>query len=166
MLVLLIGTGMFALAFAVHVLLWRVRTPRRQLWTLIMLFLLVSLIGSALLLWFGAADALIPAELVLALVLFGSYCAIYLILFSALEADSPTLTIIGLIERSGKSGISREDLSRAMATRAYIPTRVQQMINDGMAICVDDRIYAGVNGQRLVSLILFLRRLLNRPESI
>jgi hypothetical protein len=162
---LLIGSAMFALAFAAHVVWWRLRKPRQQGTTLVALFSLVAAVAVGALLALGLDRfGLNLAQLVLTVDLFGSYALIYLILFSALEADSPTLTMIRLVQKRGPRGMSEDDLVRAMAGQSFVKRRVQQMIDERMAVRIGDRLYASRKGRWLAAPILFYRRLLKRGQ--
>ena len=100
--------ALLAIAFAIHVVWWRLKVPRRQSFALAMLFLSVAVCGFAVI---HAAD-LFPGELplprfLLALLLFGGGGLVYLIFFTALEADSPSLTVLRLISDAGSGGFTR-----------------------------------------------------------
>jgi hypothetical protein len=163
--VLIAGAGLFAFAFVIHVVIWRFRVPRHQALAVVLLFLAVGLIGLSAFAGFGLdALHLTPLRLVLAIILFGSFGVSYLILFSALEADSPTMTIIGLITANGDRGICREELSEAMANHSFVQLRLNQMLHDGMAYRSGDRLLPGAQGLFLTKLILWYRRLLGREH--
>lgn len=156
----LAGTGLFLLAFVLHLAVWRSRVPRRQLGTLVVLFaavLVAGLIAGAFYSWTSWVRP------ILAIGLYGSYVVVYVILFTAIEADSPTLTILGLIQARGDRGISHDELARIMAEHPYFQIRLGQMLRDGMAVKTGDRLVAGQHGHLLAKLVLRYRALLGRP---
>jgi hypothetical protein len=165
MAVLLSAAALFAAALAIHLVWWRVSVPRAQLAALLGLFLATAVVGFAAI---GAGD-LVGGELplprlLLAILLFGSFCLVYLILFTALEADSPTLTVLGLIAEAGSSGIHKEALSRAMERHSYVGVRIDQMVADGMVVETASRLRLAAQGLWLSSLVLLYRRLLARKH--
>jgi hypothetical protein len=161
MTVLLSASGLFLLAFVIHLAWWRLRTPRRQTAALLQVFLVTAAGGFALIA--SVSDLSLP-RLLLAILLFGSLAVAYIILFTALEADSPTLTLIGLIARAGSHGIRRDDLLLAVERHAYVRLRLDQMIADGMAIETAGGVRLARQGLWLSSLVLFYRRLLGRRQ--
>jgi|FEC22Drversion2_1045045.scaffolds.fasta_scaffold00873_6 hypothetical protein len=163
MAVLLYAAGLFALVLAIHVAWWRIKVPRQQLAALLGIILTSAAVGFTVLALVGQTrDGLPLPRLVLSIMLFGSFGVVYLILFTALEADSPTLTILGLIASAGERGIHREELARAMGQHSYVRVRVDQMIADRMAIETPTGMRLGTHGLWLSSLVLLYRRLLGR----
>jgi hypothetical protein len=166
MLVFFTGTVSFVVAFAIHVILWRIHVPRHQAASLALLFVAVAIV---VLVTESVLDpalfGLSPLRLALAVILFGSFGVVYLILFSALEADSPTLTIIALIQAGGRHGVSEHDLLRAMAGHSFVRLRLDQMVRDGMAVRRGDRLHPSSQGILLASLVRQYRILLCRTHA-
>jgi hypothetical protein len=80
------------------------RVPRRQWRALVFIFGLVAAgVGFALAVAGATRFGLSAPRAVLVALLFGGLALDYLILFSALEADSPTLAMIELVRRHGKA---------------------------------------------------------------
>jgi hypothetical protein len=163
--VLLSASGLFAVTLVVHLVWWRLRVPRQQSAALVGLFLAMAAVGFSMI----GAGALVGSglplpRLLLAIMLFGSFGVVYLILFTALEADSPTLTLLGLIAARGSQGIHRDELIRAMERHSYVQARIDQMVADGMAVETATGLRLAAQGLWLSSLVLFYRRLLGRKH--
>lgn len=167
MAVFVAGVGLFAIAFMFHVAAWNFRVPRRQAVTLLLIFLTAGAVG-ALGLWIFNGSwgfTLTPLRLVLAVLLYFSNCAFYFLLFSAIEVDSPTMTLIGLIRRGGSQGISHEQLAQKIASRSFVRPRLEQMIHDGMLVQIQDRLYPGARGRMLAALVLYYRKMLGQRHA-
>jgi hypothetical protein len=165
MAVFLSTSVLLAVAFAVHLIWWRLKVPRRQPLALLVLFLAVAVCGFATI---HAADPFageLPLpRLLLAVLLFGSICVVYLILFSAMEEDSPSLTLIRLISEAGSRGIHRTELLKAVEGHSYIKVRIDMMISDGMAVETATGLRVASQGLWLSSLVLFYRKMLARRK--
>jgi hypothetical protein len=114
------GVSLFTIALAVHVIVWRTCLPRRQLFTLAIVFILTPI--AAIL--FGALMndfifKILPMGIVLIALFYFSLAFDYVILFSAIEADSPSLTMIALIQQRGLEGIRREELETLMTLQEF-----------------------------------------------
>jgi hypothetical protein len=161
--VLIGGAGSFAVALLVHLVWWRIRVPCRQWRALILVFGVVAAAGAAVLAGGGAARLGLSApRLVLTAFVFGGLALSYAILFSAIEADSPTLTMIGLVRRHGRSGIDEGKLRRMMTERSFVRARLDRMLQDGLAVEEGGRLQATRGGLRFTSVILSYRRLIGR----
>src|SRR5262245_16689874 len=135
--VFLAGTGLFAIAFLIHVFVWNVRRPQHQATALLLIFLFVGLAGLASVwLLIRTGGALPVLRTALAILLYLSSCLFYFLLFSAVGSDSPTLTLIGIIRKSGSRGVSRERLWQEMAKHSFVRPRLTQMIHDGFLVQV------------------------------
>lgn len=163
MIVLFVGVGLFIVALLIHIALWRIHVPRQQAGTLIAVILIVGFLGSGpLFASWPDGIGLSGEKLLLAVGVFGSLAAIYLILFSAIEADSPTLTILNVIHASGSQGISEDKLQLAMSQYSYVQLRFNQLLQDGMVIETPHGLQLQSRGRLLSSFVLFYRRLLHR----
>ena len=163
MAVFISGLALLAIALAIHVIWWRLKVPRRQPFILAMLLLSLGVCGFAAL----YAAALFPAELslpriLLAFLLYGSGGVVYLILFSAMEEDSPSLTLIKLIAEAGPRGVHRDDLMRIVEKHSYIKVRIDMMVSGGMAVETPTGLRLASRGLWLSKVVLFYRKLLAR----
>jgi predicted permease len=157
------ASALFVIAFVVHLIWWRLKVPRRQSLTLLALFLTIATGGFAMIYVTDLFAGELPVpRLLLAILLLGSFCIVYLILFSALEADSPTLTLIRLIADAGLPGIHGDELMRAMERHSYVQIRIDQMIADGMAVETPTGLRLASQGLWLSSIVLLYRRMLAR----
>ena len=109
MTLLLTAVGLFLSAFAAHVALWRIRIPRRQTLTLVLVFAAVPLLAWAVARVVGAtvAPAALPA---IGLFYAGAACC-YLITYAGVEEASPSLLIIRALESAADKGCSRVELA-------------------------------------------------------
>jgi hypothetical protein len=105
--------ALFAAAFVLHWLCWRIHRPRRALRALLVLFHLTLAGGLLLAQLAPALRGVAPSGFweVLHVCLFHVSASLaYTILYTALEMDSPTLTIVAYIAAAGARGRSRHDL--------------------------------------------------------
>ena len=140
------GVGLFVVAFVIHLVWWRIKLPYRQLPTLFKWFLLFFPIGFGALKAFGfwpPTWLLSPATAVVALLYF-SLTITYVITYSALEADSPTLSLMRWISQK-PDGATEADLETFMASRPFIQARLKALDADGMTVRREGRVY--LNGQ-------------------
>lgn len=141
------GAGLFLLVWAAHVLAWRVRVPRAGRRTLFLVFLGALPVGvaAALRLAPGAAG-----EIALGAALYLALALAYLALYVALEGDSPTLAVTGLLADAGEAGVTREELQRAVGLERHLRSRLDLMVVDGMAAREGERYRATAKGLRLL----------------
>ena len=157
------GLALLAIALVIHVIWWRLKVPRRQPLTLAMLFLSVAVLGFAAIYAADLFSGGLPLpRLLLAFLLYGSGAVVYLIFFSAMEEDSPSLTLIRLISEAGPRGIHRDDLLRVVERHSYIKVRIDMMVSDGMAVETPTGLRLASQGLWLSRIVLFYRKLLAR----
>lgn len=134
--------GLFGVAFLFHLLWWKIRLPKRQLPTLfkwLVLFFPLGLGGlSAVGLW-PTSWLLSPASALVGLI----YLALtitYVITYSALEGDSPTLSLMRWIA-SHPNGVSESELDVFMASRPFIQARLKALDDDGLTELRGNRVF-------------------------
>lgn len=101
-----------------------------------------------------------PTYGALSAILYSALAGTYFILFSAIETDSPTLSLLQVVYQHRAHGIGREELLAAIAKRSYIQARIDQMLSDGMATRVGERLMPAKSGRNLLALVMSYRRLL------
>jgi hypothetical protein len=152
--------GLFATAFLLHVLWWRIRLPRRQLSTLfrwLIGFFPVGMGGLCMLGVWPLAWISTPATAVVALIYF-SLSITYVITYSAIEGDSPSLSLVRWIA-SRPDGVSARELEEFMAQRPFIHARLRALQEDALTEERDGRLHIRGTPSLFFRLILAWRKL-------
>jgi len=126
--ILLTSIFLLAGAWAIHLLIWRIRLPKHHIPALLGIFA-IFLCG-----WVGIAITRgVPLpNLVSALMLYGSMSLCYVITYSAIEGDSPTLSLIRELDKAGKKGLGPNEIERFVADRPFVKTRLDALIHSGL----------------------------------
>lgn len=160
--------GLFVVAFVIHWMWWRVRLPRRQTFALFMIFLgaLPAVVGLHFLVpglplsWpQNCWEWLHVCELHMSVALG------YIVLYSALEENSPSLTIIGFVFEAGSTGRTPAEVFGLINDDLILRSRLHAMLRDGL-VCQTDGLYRLTpKGQVWVRVFsVFRRRLLGRDK--
>lgn len=161
--VALLGLGIVALAFGVHVLVWRIRLPRRQTKALLAIFLSALAVGLCLAAFWPPAQALAPddiwgyAHVALFVV---AVMAAYTITYTAVEADSPTLVMVMRIRAAGPGGLDRKAFEALLTDELLVLPRLRDMVRDGTATLEGGRYRLTAKGWRFARIFGVYRRLL------
>lgn len=140
------GSLIFSFFFLAHIALWNIRLPRRQIKTiLVILFggLSISLAALARLpagfQFLGVSPPQgIPEFLHLALFVIALILS-YMITYTAIEADSPSLVITQKIRAAGGGGLPKEELAAFLSDERLIVPRVKDLVTDKMACILEGR---------------------------
>ena len=127
--VLISGSLLFAIALLLHLVVWRLRYPANPIKTLILLFGSVALFGIISLSFYVSYTAVQYAHIVL---FFFSLFICYLITYSAIEADSPSLVIVLRVARSGKEGLPSENVEESLGNDLLIEPRLKDLVESGL----------------------------------
>lgn len=119
---------LFAATMSVHVAIWKVRLPRHQTRALLIIC------AVAFSLWLAVSlERHVTALIVLHVALYyWSISLCYIITYSAIEGDSPTLTLMRFVADSGAQGRTQEDIKRFMDERPFIGARLAALINSDL----------------------------------
>jgi hypothetical protein len=133
MLPLSMGAALLAAGLSIHVLLWQVRLPKSQLKTLLFIFLAlwllaVSLWGIGYLWGAGVLDLLYFS------LFYWSAALCYVITYSAMEGDSPTLSLTRHLHGKGTQGVSHEEIEAFFRQRPFVGARVKALVTDNIFI--------------------------------
>lgn len=126
-----LGTVTWLLAFLVHAAWWQVRLPFRHTPALLLLFLgAPACMGLAL-----AASGVFPFNALetLHFLIFYIPCAFsYVILYSAIEQESPTLRLVTELAAAGADGLTMEMLNMRFGTSDPFAPRIALMESGGL----------------------------------
>jgi hypothetical protein len=164
---LLVSSAFFALAFAVHVFIWKVRRSLRHMDMIFVIFaamLGIELFVSRYLASAGMVIFASPADYVRFCLFYISATLAYIISYSALEADSPTLMMILILDRAGSSGLSLAELEGSASNEFMILLRLNDLVRDGLVSCDKGRYSLKAKGLLFVNIFIFFKRLLGTPK--
>ncbi len=162
--VLIWGILLVWVAFLVHVIVWRICLPKRQTKALVQIFLGTLLIGlfglwraNLHLSW--SVNLNLPAYLHIALFVI-AFTLAYILTYSAIEADSPSLVMIMSIARAGAKGLPTEQFEQLMTDERLIFPRIQDLVRDKLIWVEDGKYKLTTKGVWLVRLFSFYRQVL------
>lgn len=146
MTVLLAGLGLLLFAFFVHVVIWRLALPRGHTSALLTIFTAVPIVF--LCVAFFAAGFQMAASDILRLALFyASLALMYIVIYSAIEMESATLSIVSFVARAGAAGRTEEELSLKFGRGATIEGRLKEMERGGWIFATPDRLTLTARGK-------------------
>jgi len=146
--------------FLVHLAWWRVALPRRQRAALLVLFLVGGVVLAPAVGFLCAKMGLEPLSWIqwlnvgLALV---AFTLAYVVTYSALEADSPTLSLVRHIASAGSAGVREEELATFMASRPFVGARLSALLEEGMIHEREGHIHLAEHPYTLFRLVLLHR---------
>lgn len=164
------GLVTFTLLLVLQVLVWRVRRPAGQYGALTVLSVVVpclSLAGSwalqgrlaiAAVLPQGAFDYLNAGVLYVALVL------AWVTTYSAVQADSPTMTMLLRIEATERRGITATELLADLGDEVLVLPRLVDLVRGGLVTLERERYVIGRRGALMARAHLGFRALLKMEK--
>jgi hypothetical protein len=132
--VVFFSLGLFAGAFLLHWLLWRLWIPRRQIVGLLCFFEGI-LAGVVVLAWVLPEATIWPRGLWPWLHVALAYEAValaYIQVYSSLEQDSASLTIVVFVADAGRQGRTRDELYHLIDQDFIIGYRFQSMLHGNL----------------------------------
>jgi hypothetical protein len=159
--------GLVLLAFTLHVIIWKIRIPYRQTKAIVLIFLgvLACLLGAAFVLsqaapgWqpFLPTDIFAYGHIALFVI---SFLLAYIITYSALEAESPTLTMVRKILAAGPRGLDKTSFDQSLTADLLLVPRCQDLLRDKLATLDADRYKLTPQGKLIAKLVIHYRRLM------
>jgi hypothetical protein len=146
--VLAAGILLLAVSFLVQLVVWRVALPRRQTHALLVLFgsAPVLVVGIA---WAtGHAPGFSAAQAFRVVLFYVSYALAYMVIYSAIENESPTLAIISHVAKAGAEGCDDADLSDRFGRGAAMTGRFALMESSGWVRSDGDRVRLSGEGRK------------------
>ena len=169
--ILLLSLILFFTAFILQLIVWKIRIPKRQTKVLLVIFFGILFTG---LLALKVSPYLIPGlgiyapkyslEYLHISISFISLTLAYMITYSAIEADSPSLVMIRAVAKAGSGGLDKKEFEKTMNDDLLVIPRVRDLLNDKMAYMEGDKYRLTPKGVMFARLFVFYRNLLNAPK--
>ena len=160
-----IAFGLFLTAFLLHLVWWRIRLPKQQLTALFKGFVLFFPLGLGALKaggYWPATPFISPATAVVGLLYFALVIT-YVITYSALEGDSPTLSLMRWVAQHPE-GVSEKELEAFIASRPFIQARLRALEADDLTEVRDGAVFIKGRPSLFFRLILGWRALYGSIE--
>ena len=133
---LILATSTWFLAFVLHLTLWRWRLPRAQLKALLVIFAVVWALAALSVptgfVGFGSFAASWLVGFLYFCLIYWSAAFCYVITYSAMEGDSPTLSLTRHLHRRGEEGVSHEEIEDFFRQRPFVGARVRALVTDNV----------------------------------
>ena len=135
---LFLSAGALFTAWIVHLAIWRWRLPKAQLKALLVIFAVVWALAALSVptgfVGFGSFAASWLVGFLYFCLIYWSAAFCYVITYSAMEGDSPTLSLTRHLHRRGDEGISHEEIEEFFRQRPFVGARVKALVTDDIFI--------------------------------
>jgi hypothetical protein len=133
--------GMFAAAILAHLCIWRVRIPKRQLLSLLLIMLAALPIGLAL----AATPSALGRYLgplsgwacLHAALIYVAMSLAYVVVYSPLQHRSPSMTILTYVADAKQQGRTRQEIVTTLKEAESVAVRLDDMVAARMAADAD-----------------------------
>jgi len=166
-----IGFFFFCLAISLHLVIWKIKLPDRQLGCLLQVFCSIFILWLALgiilqcnIINLGLTFSL--PEILHITLLYISLSLSYVAAYSTIEADSPSLRINIILLEKGETGIDRPELLRSLNMEQYFASRVGRLVGDKMIKKIDGGYALDAKGMLLMNIVLYYRKILKISEEL
>jgi hypothetical protein len=156
------------IAAVIHLTIWRIRLPKRQLKTMVIIFLATITVCLLILFGWGASFSMFGIsspnnyyEFLHILIFVLAATMFYVVLYPGLEADVPTLIIINNIAETGKKGMDEDSIYELVNDETLIFPRIRDLLQDKMVDLVDDTYFLTRKGTMITEMIIYSRNILN-----
>lgn len=159
--------ALFAVAFTLHWLWWRIRIPRRQTATLLGIFFGTLVLGLVLADTIPTLRPWKPTDIwqILHVVLFHTaFSLAYVIAYSALEERSPSMTLLVAVADAEPGGLVEDDLFRVLSGMSPLESRLTALVRDRMLEFDGTRYKLTAKGTAWAGVLGGWRRLVGLPK--
>ena len=132
-----LAIGLFLAALLLHLIIWRIRIPRRQSAALLVILLAALPLGLATDAWIPFWKPSGPLGFWQYVHIAVFYCTMslgYVVAYSALEERSPSMTLLTFVADAGPRGRTRPELEQTLARANPVENRLEAMIRDHMVV--------------------------------
>jgi len=130
----LFSSGLLAAAFAVHLVIWRIRIPKNAVIWLLAIFFGAGVAGWGAALALEGLQPIIPrdsSEILSAVLAHVAISLAYIVTYSGLEQDGPSMTMAKFADMAGERGRSREEFFKVITDELIVASRLRALLDSG-----------------------------------
>ena len=158
----LAGLALLMLAFALHVVIWRVHPPKRSIHALLGIFATTPLVAVPIFMAIEPSVASL-SDALRVLLFYVPSSLVYVCLYSAIEAQSPSLAIVSYVAGCGSAGRSEADIANHLIDDEGVNARIGSMKAARMIVVGDGRCALTPGGRRWAQLFEFAGNVFRLP---
>lgn len=168
--ILVYAFAAFFSALLVHFVVWRIALPSKQTTVLLKIFFGVFI---ACVVFYAAVFTKVffgifsPRDYFAFIRFFLLYAVLtlaYIISYSAIEADSPSLIIIRRIHKAGLTGLPLNGLKEELNDQVLVVPRIHDLARDGLIFCEEGKYRLTRKGNNFITIFIFFRRCLKAQK--
>lgn len=169
--ILVWSSALICFAFLTHLIIWKIHLPKRQTKVLLQIFFGILFLALAL---FSLKAVRFPllgqpaptsfSECLHVALFFISLTLAYMITYSALEADSPTLVMVMNIAGAGSAGLKKESFDKLMTDDILVKPRIKDLLTDQMAVLNDGKYILTSKGVLFARIFITFRKILGAEK--
>ena len=154
-------------ALAAHFTVWKISVPKRQTRAILMIFF--SALGAATVALpqiatrfpgIGLAVPVQPSSYLHIMIFVTAAALSYMITYTVVEVDSPSLVMALAIRRAGEAGLPEAEFHRMMDDALLVEPRIRDMLRDGLVRQGGGVYELTPKGRRMARLFMLHRSLL------
>jgi len=161
--ILLIGFLIFLGSLCLHIIIWRINTPKNYFFALLVVFVAIPLAVGVIVINWLKVFYIAPIEWFSILFLYFSFVGAYILSYPAIQASCPSLLMLLIIGGSTSRGITYVELKSGFDSSALVETRLQDLIDSGFAVESNDYYTITKLGKLVLRPFMLLRKLLGLP---
>lgn len=165
--VFLYTIALFAVAFVIHFVIWKIHLPKHHTIALLAIFLVTLAAGLILFFVFSRPVCLNCGELIPAaceglqiIFLFISLTLSYIVSYSALKADSPSLIMTLAIAKSGSKGLDKDIFMKTMTDEVLVIPRINDLLRSNSVYEESQKLKLNNKGLFFTKLFLAYRKII------
>lgn len=145
---------LLAITWVIHVALWRVRLPQNQTRALLLLFAIVL---GGWRIFVAPSFSLIETLQVMTLSVPLFLC--YVITYSAIEGDSPTLSLMKRLDEQRHTGLHKDEVFHFFLARPFVQARIDALVRSGLVKVEGERFVIAKKPSLTFRVVLGFRKL-------
>lgn len=157
---LIFGSISFFIILVLHVIFWRIEKPKNEIGTLFLLFIILPLLLTGIILLSNNFINFADNNVIFGtfLLYFSLSCA-YIQTYPAARANAPSLQIIYFIHKSGKKGLSEEEITGKFNLQNLVYERIEDLLEENFVHQEENKILLTNKGKILANIFCFYRKL-------
>lgn len=168
--ILLGGAVSFTIALLIHILVWRVHRPAREIRGLSLIFIIFPFLAWGLLFLLASLSSGLlpplfssPFNFLTVFIWHTALSGAYIMTYPPIQAGCPSLKIMLVVAGAGEEGLTSEEIYNHFSEDTLFSERFEDLVKDGLISFKYDAWGITLTGRVLARFFIAYRRLLKLP---
>ncbi len=150
-----------------NIIIWNIKIPKNHSLSILFIFLIIYIVflfTNFFNISFLIFHRLSLVELIHITIFYFMFLFTYLVAYTSVDKDSPTMMIVMQVFNSGRSGLNNNELKKSISNDKFIKTRIDSLLESNLIFYKENKYMITKKGKFSISIMFLIHKIINQQN--